>query len=157
MSAGRMRRVGSLLGLVGCLSGPVIGLGWASPASAAGTVEISISSSANPSAPGQDVTYTATLTTSDLGPLTGPMDTMEFEDNGTDITGCSLQALSSSGTGIYTASCDEPASSLSIGPHAITATFSGDSSYPPATGSLPIQTVTQAMTTTTLTSPMAGG
>ena len=156
MSAGRMRRVGSLLGLVGCLCVPVVALGWVSPASAAGTVEIGISSSANPSAPGQDVTYTATLTTSDLGPLTGTMDTMEFQDNGNDITGCSLQALSSSGTGIYTSSCDEPANSLSIGPHAITATFSGDSSYPSATGSLPIQTVNKAMTTTTLTSPMPG-
>ena len=155
MSAGRMRRISSLLGFVGCICVP-IAVGWASPASAAGTVVISVGSSANPSVPGQDVTYTATLTTSDLGSLTGPIDTMEFEDNGVDITGCSFQALSPSGPGTYTSSCDEPANSLSIGPHAITATFSGDSSYAPSTGSLPIQTVDRAETTTTLTSPVPG-
>jgi hypothetical protein len=120
-------------------------------------VEISVGSSANPSIPGQDVTYTATLTTSDHGPLTGLMDTMEFQDNGNVIVGCNLQPLSLVGSGIYQASCDEPAGSLSIGQHAITAIFSGDSSYEEATGTLqPNQTVSQATTTTTLTSPQPG-
>ena len=65
------------------------------------------------------------------------------------------QALNGTGSvGTYTATCDEPNNVLSIGNHNITAIFSGDTNYFPATGLLPIQTVDQAGATTTLiTSP----
>ena len=82
-----------------------------------------MASSANPSPFGQDVTYTATLTTSDSGTL-DPGDAIEFQDNGNDIFNCSFQMLTRTATpGTYTATCDEPTGSLSVGDHAITAIF----------------------------------
>ena len=58
--------------------------------------------------------------------------------------------------GTYTASCDEPANSLSVGDHAISAVFYGDSNYPSNSGFLPTQTVSPADTATTITSPSPG-
>ena len=159
MSGGRERRFSTWLALVGGLCLPLAALGWPSPASASpGTIPVSISvaSSANPSPFGQDVTYTATLITSDSGTI-DPGDAIEFQGNGNDIVNCSFQVLLSTATpGTYTATCDEPTNSLSIGNHAITAIFHGDSTYLPATGFLPTQTVDQAATTTTITSPPPG-
>ena len=51
-------------------------------------VTIVVSSTTNPSTFDQSVTYTATLTTSDSGNL-DITDTIEFQDNGGDISGCS--------------------------------------------------------------------
>jgi hypothetical protein len=124
-----------------------------------GSVSISVASSANPSLFGQDVTYTATLTTSDLGSLADPTDGIGFEDNGNDIFNCNDQPLTPTTppTGIYTATCDEPSSSLSVGDHAIAAVFGGDLNYPgQVTGYLPTQTVDQAPSITTITSPPPG-
>ncbi len=156
MSAGRKRRLSTLLALVGGLCVPLAALGWPTPASALlNPVSISVASSVNPSAFGQDVTYTATLTTSGSGPL-NLGDTIEFQDNGNDIVNCNSQALMSiAPPGTYTATCDEPNSYLSIGDHTIRAIFHGDATYLPNTGSLP-QTVVQAATTTTITSPSPG-
>ena len=118
-------------------------------------VTIAMSSTANPSTFDQDVTYTATLTTSDFGNLDTP-DSIEFQDNGGDISGCSFQPLSSTGTaGTYVATCDEPASNMSVGSHSITTSFLGDSTYDQGFGSLS-QTVDQAPTVTTITSPTPG-
>ena len=77
---------------------------------------------------------------------------------GTTIPNCNNQLLSGfAPPGIYTATCDEPGSSLSVGDHAITANFGGDGNYQPATAILvPDQTVQQATTTTTITSPSPG-
>ena len=156
MSAGRIHRSSRLLALVGGLSVPLAALAWPSPASAATLpVSISVDSSVNPSPFGQDVTYTATLTTSDLGSL-DPGDGLQFQDNGNDIVNCDSELLVATTPGTYTATCDEPTNSLSIGDHAITAIFNGDSTYFPNTGSLPTQTVDQADTTTTITSPSPG-
>jgi hypothetical protein len=157
MSGRRKQRVSRLLALVGGLCVPVAALTFSSPASAATLpVSISVGSSANPSLFGQDVTYTATVTTSDAGNL-DPADGIEFQDNGNDITNCNFQLLMTTSTpGTYTATCDEPANSLSVGDHAITAIFSGDSTYFPNTGFLPTQTVDQGDTTTTITSPTPG-
>ncbi len=113
-----------------------------------------MASSSTPSFFGQDVSYTATLTTSDLGSL-DLGDTIEFQDNGNDIVNCNSQALLSIAPGTYTSTCVEPNSYLSIGDHTITAIFHGDATYLPNTGSLP-QTVVQADTTTTITSPSPG-
>ena len=119
-------------------------------------MSISVVSSANPSTFGEDVTYTATVTTSDSGSLF-PTDQMGFLDNGSSISNCNSQLLSGTATpGTYTATCDEPANSLSVGNHAISVDFYGDGTYPPNTADLPTQTVDQADTTTTITSPSPG-
>ena len=118
-------------------------------------VTIIVASTANPSTFDQDVTYTATLTTSDSGNL-DLLDTIEFQDNGGDIAGCTFAPLASTVTvGTYTATCDESASNMSVGSHNITASFQGDSVYDQGSGSLS-QTVDQAATATTITSPAPG-
>jgi hypothetical protein len=118
-------------------------------------VALTLTSSANPSSYDLDVTYTATVVTSDSGNLDN-LDTVEFQDNGNDISGCSFQPLSGTATaGTYTATCDESASQMNIAVHSITAYFQGDSSYGPGFGSLS-QTVNQGPTTTTISSPAPG-
>jgi Big-like domain-containing protein len=156
MSSGRKRRFSTGLALIGAVCVPLVALGWSSPASALPpSVTISVVSSANPSSFGQDVTYTATLTTSDSGSLDAG-DAVNFQDNANGIVSCNSQMLMATATpGTYTATCDEATGSLSIGDHTITTNFNGDSTYPPASGSLS-QTVDQASTTTAITSPSPG-
>ena len=99
-------------------------------------VTIVVTATANPSTFDQDVTYTATLTTSDSGNI-DLLDTIEFQDNGGDISGCTFEPLASTVTvGTYVATCDESASNMSVGSHNITASFPGDSVYDQETGSL---------------------
>ncbi len=118
-------------------------------------VTIAVTTSANPATFDQDVTYTATLTTSDSGNL-DLTDAIEFQDNGGDISGCSFQSLASTATaGTYVATCDEAGSNMSVGSHNITAFFSGDSTYDQGSSSLG-QTVNQAPTNTVMTSPSPG-
>ena len=156
MSSARKQRRTTWLALIGCLCIPLVALGWSVPASADPSVAVSVVSSANPSTFGEDVTYTATVTTSDSGSVF-PTDQVGFLDNGNTISGCSSQQLTGTSTpGTYTATCDEPANSLSVGDHAISVDFYGDGTYPPNSGSLPTQTVDQADTTTTITSPSPG-
>ncbi len=137
---------------------PLATLGWSAVASALPggiPVTITVTASANPSSFGQDVTYTATLVTSDSRSLVNP-DSIEFQDNGNDVNGCGLQPLSSTPMiGTYTATCDEGVSQLSVGTHPITAFFQGDSTYSSGSGSLN-QTVGKGATTTTITSPAPG-
>jgi hypothetical protein len=156
MSGGRTRRCSTWLALVGGLCIPLAALGWASPASALpNSVSISVASSSNPSIFGQDVTYTATLTTSDPLISLDPGDTIEFQDNGNGIVNCNpLALLSPAPPGTYTATCVEPNSDLSLGDHTITALFNGDLNYPPNIGSL--TQMVQAATTTTITFPFPG-
>ena len=87
-------RYSTWLALVGGLCAPLAALGWASPASALPEPGLDLHGRRRPTHPlfGQDVTYTATLTTSDLGSL-DPSDTIEFQDNGNDIVNCNSQAL----------------------------------------------------------------
>ena len=133
-------------------------LGWSTSASAMPgglPVTIVVTATANPSTFDQDVTYTATLTTSDSGNI-DITDTIEFQDNGGDISGCSFQSLAGTTTaGTYAATCDESASNMSVGSHNITAFFPGDSTYDQGSGSQN-QTVNQAPTTTVITSPSPG-
>ena len=140
------------------VSVPLATLGWSAVASAQPgsiPVTITVTPSANPSSFGQDVTYTATLVTSDSGSLVIP-DSIEFQDSGNDIDGCSSQPLSGTSTvGTYTATCDESASQLSVGVHSITAFFGGDSTYNSGSGSLN-QSVGKGTTTTSITSPASG-
>ncbi len=106
------------------------------------TTTTTLTSNPNPSTFGQSVTLTATVS------ATGgtPTGTVDFNDNGTVITGCTSQALSGG-----QATCT--ISTLSIGSHLLTATYSGDTTFAPSTVT---QTVTQFVikvaTSTTLTS-----
>jgi len=99
-----------------------------------------VASSVNPSAPGQSVSFTATVT-SGAGTPTG---TVQFAIDGTNFGG----PVSLNGSGQATS---PSISTLSVGPHAITATYSGDSNFGGSSGSL-TQTVSQAGTTTKLAS-----
>jgi uncharacterized repeat protein (TIGR01451 family) len=100
-----------------------------------------VTSSVNPSVHGQSVTLTATV--SALAPGAGtPSGSVQFLDNGTSI-GAPV-ALSG---GVATMDT----SALAVGPHTITAEYSGDGNFLTSTGALD-QTVNKASSTTVLTS-----
>ena len=159
-SATRRRgaRLGGWVGLTIALAAPLITVAWSATASALPgglAVGIVVSSTANPSTYDQSVTYTATLTTSDSGNL-DLTDSLEFQDDGGDIPGCSFSALASTATpGTYTTTCQTSAATMHVGVQDVTALFAGDSTYAPQSGSL-AQTVDQAATTTVITSPLPG-
>ncbi len=83
----------------------------------AASTATTVASSANPSIPGQAVTYTATVSPTDEG------GSVAFADGGTPINGCTGQSLNSSGE----ATCQ--VTYTSTGSHTITAAYSGDSAY----------------------------
>jgi hypothetical protein len=101
----------------------------------------SISSSANPSAAGQSVTLTATVTPVSPGVGT-PTGTVTFYD-GTALLGTGT--LSSGSATVTT-------SSLSVGSHSITAGYSGDADFTGSSSVAITQTVNQASGTTSVTS-----
>jgi trimeric autotransporter adhesin len=84
---------------------------------------VSVASSLNPSAYGQNVTFTATVSPNGL---TG---TVDFKDNGVAVAGCTGVTLSND-----QAVCQ--ISTLGIGNLPITAVYSGNGSYGLATGTL---------------------
>src|SRR6266446_202299 len=83
-----------------------------------------VSSSANPSNSGQNVTFTATVTSS-AGSPTG---TVQFKDGGTNLG--SPQTLNGSGVATFSTS------SLIAGLHTITADYNGDPNFLSSTGTL---------------------
>lgn len=83
-----------------------------------------VSSSINPSSPGQNVTFTATVI-STAGTPTG---TVQFKDGGTNLG--SPQTLNGSGVATFSTS------SLVVGLHTITADYSGDGNFLASTGTL---------------------
>lgn len=85
-------------------------------------------SSRNPSALGQTVTFTATVAVSAPGGGTA-LGTADFKSDGTTITGCGAQTLSSGKATCVT-------STLSLGTHAITADYSGNTNFITSTGTL---------------------
>jgi large repetitive protein len=111
----------------------------------AGTV---VTSNVNPSAFGQSVTFTATIS-GEYGLLKGRpksqnvTGTVSWSTN----TGCGTTTVTSGNPG--TATCST--SSLSVGSDSITATYSGDSNHSGSTGNFS-QTVNQATTTLSVTS-----
>jgi hypothetical protein len=118
-------------------------------------VIMTLTSSANPSAFDEDVTYFVTLVTSDGG-SPAVTDYIEFQDDRNDISGCGDVPLTATGTpGTYTATCDEPGSAMPAGAHSIAALFAGDAIYDFGSGSL-TQVVELGTTTTTITSPSPG-
>jgi beta-glucanase (GH16 family) len=100
---------------------------------------VTVTSSGNPSIFGQPVTFTATLTPASA---TG---TLQFQDGGANL-GVPVAVSSGSAT--------SSPFSLSVGPHSITAVYSGDSNFAGNSGSLPTQTVNQAHSSTTLSSSL---
>lgn len=102
---------------------------------------VAVTSNPNPSGFGQNVTFTATLTTgSTTGNLTG---TVSFFDNGTSLK--ANVALNAPGT---TATATFATTALTVGKHTITASYSGDTTHKAATSTdnlaLPlIQTVNE--------------
>lgn len=83
-----------------------------------------LSSSANPLAVGQSVTFTATVTS----PAGTPTGTIQFLADGSNLG--SPVALNASGVATFTTS------SLSVGTHNITAAYSGDANYVASAGAL---------------------
>ncbi len=88
-----------------------------------------VTSSPNPSLPGQDVTITANVTANSPGGGT-PTGSVTFEDGGTAISGCSSVALTSG-----SASCTTSFSS--IGAHPLTAEYNNvDGNFSNSTGAV---------------------
>jgi Bacterial Ig-like domain (group 3)/Beta-propeller repeat len=122
---------------------PLVG----SPIPSIGTaVNIAIASSLNPSAAGQSVTFTATVTPSSGGGI--PSGTVTFFNNGNSLG--SPVTLNAQGKATFTTS------SLPAGPDSITVGYSGDSTFVPANSSGFLQTVTavKAATTTSVVSSL---
>jgi hypothetical protein len=110
------------------------------PVNAADTTT-TVASGTNPSASGQPVTFTATV--SPVAPATAtPTGTVDFKDGATTL--CSAVALSSG-----TATCTT--SLASAGSHTITASYSGDQDFTVSSDTV-AQTVNKAATTTALAS-----
>jgi Bacterial Ig-like domain (group 3)/IPT/TIG domain len=122
-------------------SAPTAGDQYRYTQSTATMTTTALSSSANPSVPGQPVTFTATVRpASGTGTPTG---NVTFSDGGSQI---GTVTLNSGGTATI-----GPASSLALGSHAITAGYDGDRNFAASTGSL-TETVSQVATTTAVTS-----
>ena len=103
-----------------------------------------VSSSPNASVLGQTVTLTATVTNTFGGGST-PTGTVTFQDGATTLGSASLNA---SGQATFTVS------SLAVGSHTITASYSGDTNYASGTGndSTSPQVVNKASSSTTVSS-----
>lgn len=88
-----------------------------------------VNSSANPSTPGQQVTFTATVSPP---PSSG---TVDFTDNGSTISGCGATALTPGGQ--FTCSITYP----SAGSHSVVASYSGNTLFQASASSALTQTV----------------
>ena len=97
---------------------PASGGGSVAPAAATTTVT-TVSSSDNPSAPGQQVTYTATVAPVPDG------GSISFTDGGTVISGCGAVGVSATTSGLATCSVTYGAA----GSRTIQARYSGDTKY----------------------------
>jgi hypothetical protein len=103
-----------------------------------------VASSANPSLPGQSVTFTATVTAS--GSSNTPTGTVQFVIDGSTASSVSLVSAGGRSTATYTTS------SLSVGTHTVAAIYSGDGNFPGSSGSLSGgQIVKQSAATATAT------
>jgi len=103
---------------------------------------VALTSSLNPSTAGQKITLTATVTNGDGVAPTG---FVAFEDGTDMLANVPLQAPNK---GIATFSL----SSLTVGPHKLTATYSGDTVHGKSASSIVVQTVKSEATTTMLRS-----
>jgi hypothetical protein len=110
---------------------------------AATTTTTLASTGLNPSASGGTATFTATIAavSPGTGTVSGPVD---FQQDGTDITGCTAVTPVSNVATCATTNVVVP------GPHNITAIFAGDGNYTGSTSGTVVQTVGSANTTTTV-------
>ncbi len=99
-----------------------------------------ITSSVNPSVFGQAVTFDATVAVTNPGAGT-PTGTVSFFDGATLLSTQPLAGVVGGGTASFTTS------SLTVGTHAVTATFSGDGSFDTSSGNL-TQGVNKSQSTT---------
>jgi Bacterial Ig-like domain (group 3)/FG-GAP-like repeat len=105
------------------------------------SMALALCSSVNPSALGQSVTFTATITSQFSGQATG---SITFSDGSTVLGSAAVSANMASLT----------TSGFAIGTHSITATYSGDSNFTASTSTPLLQLVTKATTTTVLLSSL---
>ncbi len=103
-----------------------------------------LTSSANPSKFGQNVTFTATVAAVLPGAGT-PTGTVDFQDGGVSLAGCGAVTLAAA-----SATCST--NQLSVGTHNMTAVYSGDANFNADTSSALSQVVQPANTTTSVTS-----
>jgi YVTN family beta-propeller protein len=120
--------------LVGAIASHAFTVGSTKVASA-----VSLGTSVNPSAVGQGVTFTASVS----GSAGAPSGTVEFRNGASIIAGCSAVALAGG-----SAKCTT--STLAAGTHAITASYSGNAAYNAATSGTITQTVTAAKVSATI-------
>ncbi len=107
---------------------------------------ITVTSTLNPSNFGQSVTFTATVTAATgTGNLTG---TVQLQDTYNGVTTTLAPSLAVNAAGVATFAI----TTLGVGQHSITATYSGDSTHATSTTATPLIQVVNEGTTTTLTS-----
>jgi len=107
---------------------------------AAGSTTTTVTSSLNPSTFGQNVTFTATVTTgADTGAMTG---TVSFSD-GTTVLVAAVPLTA--GVATYATSA------LTVGSHSITASYSGDSGHSSSTSAPPLIQVVNPVASPTVT------
>ena len=102
-----------------------------------GLANITLTSSPNPSIYGQSVTFTATVPSGVTG-------TVQFVDGATVLGTATITGT----TATYTTNA------LTPGTHPVTAVYSGDANYNPATSAVDNQVVNQETTTTTVSSSL---
>jgi len=103
--------------------------------------QTTLSSSLNPTTSGQTVIFTATVAASTQGVSTIPSGTVTFSDGVTALGTSNLAAGQATLT----------VSTLSVGSHAITATYSGDSAFLTSTSTVLTQVVSSAKTASVTT------
>jgi hypothetical protein len=104
-----------------------------------------VTSSVNPSAFGQNVTFTATISVSPGAGM--PTGTVQFLIDGSNA-GSPVSVSAGGGTAVAIL----PTATLAVGNHAISATYSGDSGFVGSTSTVLTQTVGRADTSTTVAS-----
>jgi hypothetical protein len=132
------RRAARLVFIMGLLVTCFLTFLATAPVAAATATTTTLTSDPNPSVFGEPVILTATVT-----PAPTPGDSVDFFDGATPLGSGTVDA-----TGVATFTT----STLTVGDHSLTATFLGDATFDPSTSPVDTQTVTQAGTTTTLTS-----
>ena len=114
---------------------------------------LSVTSTANPSVYGQDVSFTATVTPQTGATALSPNDTVTFTfDNGTVIPPQNIQLVNGTATFDPETFTNQP---LSIGQHSLVVSFNGDPNFAPTSNSANpfIQTVNSSLTTIVVSSP----
>jgi hypothetical protein len=110
---------------------------------AASSTATLLASSLNPAPAGDPVTYSATVSpVPDAG-------TVDFEDGGVAIAGCTAEDVNTA-TGLAT--CVVTYTTTSGSPHSISATYSGDATFPTSTSSTRSEIVNTGPSATTLSS-----